>query len=337
MKDEKKRIALCPRRRFLKTLLAAPIGCGGISILNGCAFNPFHSEVFIGKAGSYGADITKLIMAGFHELGILPEEVRYKRIMLKANIVEPHRGATHIVTNPAVVYAAAEAFLKMGAAGVVVAEGSGHCRDSYMLLEESGMDKIMGHAKIEFRDLNNDDWIREPNAGYKTRIKSFVLPATIRQVDWIVSMPKLKTHHWAGITLSMKNLFGVMPGTFYGWPKNVLHNAGINQSIIDITATVKPHFAIVDGIVGMEGDGPIMGTPKQACVILMGRNVAAVDATGARLMGINPRKVEYLADAEHHLGPIRDSLISQRGESWRALATNFQLMQYIEAHRGLRQ
>ena len=60
----------------------------------------------------------------------------------------------------------------------------------------------------------------------------------------------------------MKNLFGVMPGLYYGWPKNVLHHAGIGGSILDINAAVKPHLAIVDGIIGMEGDGPIMGTPS---------------------------------------------------------------------------
>ena len=88
----------------------------------------------------------------------------------------------------------------------------------------------------------------------------------LKRADLVVSLPKLKTHHWAGVTLAMKNLFGVMPGVAYGWPKNVLHHAGIPGSILDINAAVKPALAIVDGIVGMEGDGPIMGTPKNpAC------------------------------------------------------------------------
>ena len=82
----------------------------------------------------------------------------------------------------------------------------------------------------------------------------------------------MKTHHWAGVTLAMKNLFGVMPGVYYGWPKNVLHYAGIPGSILDINAAVRPHLAIVDGIVGMEGDGPIMGTPRHAGLLVMGTN-----------------------------------------------------------------
>jgi uncharacterized protein (DUF362 family) len=134
----------------------------------------------------------------------------------------------------------------------------------------------------------------------------------------------------------MKNLFGTMPGSFYGWPKNVLHNAGIVESIIDINATLRPHFAIVDGIIGMEGDGPIMGTAKKSGVLVMGRNLPAVDATCARLMGINPRKIDYLAAANNRLGPIQESLITQRGETWQSVRTDFQILDYIQAHRGLR-
>ena len=82
------------------------------------------------------------------------------------------------------------------------------------------------------------------------------LPAAVLDADLVVSMPKLKTHHWAGMTASMKNLFGLMPGSFYGWPKNLLHWAGINGCIVDITATVRPQFAIVDGILAYQRSLP---------------------------------------------------------------------------------
>ncbi len=134
----------------------------------------------------------------------------------------------------------------------------------------------------------------------------------------------------------MKNLFGVMPGILYGWPKNVFHQAGIEKSILDINAAVRPHFAIVDGIIGMEGDGPIMGKPKHVGVIVMGRNLPAVDATCCRIMGINPRKIGYLSVASGNLGPIKESNISQRGETIESVRTDFELLDYIEAHKGLR-
>ena len=104
-------------------------------------------------------------------------------------------------------------------------------------------------------------------------------------------MPKLKTHHWVGVTMSLKNCFGCMPGRVYGWPKDVFHVRGIPESILDIVAAVRPSLAIIDGIVGMQGDGPIMGDPVPSGVVVVSRDLVAADVTGARLMGMDPEKV----------------------------------------------
>jgi uncharacterized protein (DUF362 family) len=112
----------------------------------------------------------------------------------------------------------------------------------------------------------------------------------------------------------------------YGWPKNVLHWHGIPQSILDINAAVRPHLAIVDGIVGMEGDGPIMGTPKPARCLIVGRDLAAVDATATRVMGLEPRGVEYLIGASGRLGAIQEHNICQRGESIGQARTKFNVL-----------
>src|SRR5690606_17715302 len=130
------------------------------------------------------------------------------------------------------------------------------------------------------------------------------LPAELLAADLVVSMPKLKTHHWAGITCSLKNLFGVVPGAVYGWPKNLLHFRGIDNSIVDLAATVRPGLAIVDGVVGMEGDGPIMGSPKPVGCVVLGADPVAVDATCARVMGLNPSKIAYLDAAGGFLGNL---------------------------------
>jgi uncharacterized protein (DUF362 family) len=134
----------------------------------------------------------------------------------------------------------------------------------------------------------------------------------------------------------MKNMFGLMPGTYYGWPKNVLHVAGIPKAILDICATVKPHLAIVDGIVGMEGDGPIMGHPRHVGTIVIGRNFPAVDATCSRVMGINPGKVQYLKAADGRIGTIQENNITQRGETIASVRTQFSLVDKIPAHQGIR-
>ena len=79
------------------------------------------------------------------------------------------------------------------------------------------------------------------------------------EADFLVSMPKIKTHHWSGVTLSMKNLFGVVPGATIRMAKNILHWKGIQESVLDLCATVPIHFVIADGIVAMEGNGPLNG------------------------------------------------------------------------------
>jgi uncharacterized protein (DUF362 family) len=127
-----------------------------------------------------------------------------------------------------------------------------------------------------------------------------------------------------------------MPGIVYGWPKNVLHRAGIHHAILDIHAALRPHLAIVDGVVGMEGDGPIMGTPKSAGVVAMGRNLPAVDATCSRVMGIDPNEIPYLRAASGRLGPISEAQITQRGEAIAEVRTDFQLLEHVDAHRGVR-
>jgi uncharacterized protein (DUF362 family) len=124
----------------------------------------------------------------------------------------------------------------------------------------------------------------------------------------------------------MKNFFGLVPGSVYGWPKNELHYIGIPKSIVELARVFPRSFAIVDGIVGMEGNGPIQGTPKPVGVLVMGSDLPAVDATCCRIMGIDPARVEYLQMAADRLGVIEESRIEQRGEDIRKLRTNFQLI-----------
>jgi uncharacterized protein (DUF362 family) len=285
-----------------------------------------RASVVIARAESYQSDLAGAIRDGLRAIGWVPSQVAGKSVLLKPNLVEPSRAAPQINTNPLVVQAAAEVFRGWGAREVVVAEGQGHCRDSEYVLEQSGLGEVLEHEKLEFIDLNHDEVWATLNFSRFTAMKELWLPASLKRADLIVSMPKMKTHHWAGVTLSMKNLFGVMPGIVYGWPKNVLHHAGIPQSILDINAAVRPHLAIVDGIVAMEGDGPIMGTPRHAGVLVIGANPPAVDATTARLMGLDPFRISYLADASGRLGPIAANHIDQRGEPIARVAQEFAIL-----------
>ena len=287
-----------------------------------------RSDVFVGRASSYEGDLEGLIRDGLSALGVGRRQVAGKSVLLKPNLVEPSREAPQINTHPAMVLGAAEVFRRWDAREVRVGEGQGHCRDSDYVLEQSGLGKALAEAKLEFVDLNHDELWTVTNPSRFTRLARLTLPQALRRADLVVSMPKMKTHHWAGLTGSMKNLFGVLPGLVYGWPKNVLHHEGIDASILDINAAVRPGLAIVDGIVAMEGDGPIMGTPRHAGLVVVGTNTTAVDATLARLMTINPRRLPYLASASGRLGPILERHIPQRGESLGPLVQRFQLLDH---------
>ncbi len=297
----------------------------------------YEAQAFIHRVASYDVDLRTPLLTGLKELGITDSEVRGKKILLKPNLVEPHADRRHINTNPLLVRAAVEAFLSLGAAQVAVAEGPGHRTDTLLVLDESGLSEVLAEDKIRFIDLNYDSGLIVPNRAQITKMKTLTFPRSMAEFDWIVSMPKMKTHHWVGVTLSMKNLFGIMPGIFYGWPKNVFHLYGIENSILDINSIIRPRLAIVDGIVGMEGDGPIMGDAKNAGVIVMGGNAAAVDATCARVMGIDPHKIRYLeAASQMRLGPINEEVIEQRGEAISKVRTDFRLIDKIAAQQGIR-
>jgi uncharacterized protein (DUF362 family) len=252
--------------------------------------------------------------------------VRGKRVVLKPNLVE-FEPESSINTHPLLVHAAYEAFRSMGAASVHIAEGPGHRRNTMDMADAAGYFKTVPQFEDRFTDLNLDDVTRVHPQRQLSRLGKLYLPDTVLGADLLVSMPKLKTHHWTGATLSMKNLFGVVPSGVYGWPKNVLHWSGIHECIADLHALFPRQFALVDGIVGMEGNGPIQGTPKYAGVLVAGSDPVAVDATCCRIMRIDPLQIAYLrlAGSSRPDAQILERNIRQLGESVAAVATPFQL------------
>jgi uncharacterized protein (DUF362 family) len=231
-----------------------------------------------------------------------------------------------INTHPALVGAAIEALLQLGAKEVKVGEGPGHRRDTDGLLIGSGLLPYLKDTRSPFIDLNLDDTKRVPLLSRFMGIDGLYFPESALRADLLISMPKMKTHHWAGMTLSMKNLFGIVPGAHYGWPKNFLHWHGIHESIVDINSTVRSHFAIVDGIVGMEGNGPIQGKQKPCGLVIFGEDPVAVDSTCARVAGLIPERIDYLRAAGEFLGNLDESRIEQIGESISQVRSPFEVL-----------
>jgi len=260
-------------------------------------------------------------------------DVRGRSVVIKPNLVE-FEPESFINTNPLLVHAAAEAFRARGAASVRIAEGPGHRRNTLDLADAAGYFKIVPKFEDLFVDLNLDDVSRVDLPRQFSKLGKLYLPHTALGADLLVSMPKMKTHHWVGATLAMKNLFGLVPGGVYGWPKNVLHWAGITECIADLHAAFPRQFAIVDGIVGMQGNGPIQGTAKPVGVLVAGSDPVAVDATCCRIMRIDPQQIGYLQLATAGVkAQISERNIQQSGEAITAVATPFDLISEFRALR----
>jgi len=287
------------------------------------SFSRPPSRVLIRKVARYEEDLLLIVYESLREFAL---PIKDKTVFLKANLVG-HDPGGFINTHPAVIAATRESFLKLGAACVVIGDGPALDRDTQAILESIRLTEFTGRLTYgpgrDFCDLNIDDVEHVALETRASRLKELYLPKTVLGADFFVSMPKLKTHHWAGVTLSMKNLFGIVPGGCYGWPKNILHWAGIDRSILDINAAARPDFVIVDGIVGMEGNGPIQGNPKHAGVLLFGDDPVAADSTACRVMGLRPEKMDYLSRASTMLGHIEPSKIQQLGESIASVRTQF--------------
>jgi uncharacterized protein (DUF362 family) len=286
------------------------------------SFSRPPSRVMIRRVARYEEDLLALIHESLSEFQL---PVRDKTILLKPNLVGLDPQGV-INTHPAVIAATRECFLKLGASRVLIGDGPALDRDTQAILESVRLKEFTGKLGKDFCDLNIDDVERVAFETRASRLKELFLPRTVLGVDFLVSMPKLKTHHWAGVTLSLKNMFGIVPGSCYGWPKNVLHWAGIDRSILDINAASRPDFVIVDGILGMEGNGPIQGTPKAARVLLFGNDPVAVDATACRVMSLLPEKVDYLARAGTMLGHVEAAKIQQLGEPLDSVRTPFSVV-----------
>ena len=259
---------------------------------------PATSAVHIARAESYDEPLAEILARQFeHFRQFVP--IRGKRVVLKPNLVE-YRHAKVINTDPRVIDAVIQLCKNEGAAEIVVAEGPGHWRNVQFLVRESGLGEVLEKHGVRFVDLNHDEPVKMTNLGRLTGLDYLYLARTVVSAEVFISLPKLKMHHWAGATLSLKNLFGTLPGICYGWPKNELHWRGIPNSIVDIACTHTPHLAIVD-------------------------------ATCCRLMKLPPERLPTLVYAAmKRLGRMKESEIPQLGETIESLATEFEMPPQVD-------
>ncbi len=216
-----------------------------------------------------------------------------QRVVIKPNVVSEHglkdgiyKGG--IVTDPRLIKALVEILLPL-AGKILIAEGSSINRsETSKMFDHYGYKEIveLNPDKISLVDLNQDE-VMEKTVPRGKRMVSRKIPVTLEAADVIISVPVMKIHFAAVVSLSIKNLQGAVPPL----EKYMSHFYGLWQSLININHLVKPALIIIDGLCGQEGFGPISGTPRQMDVLIAGTNPVAVDAVATRIMGIAPEDV----------------------------------------------
>ncbi|MCC7162845.1 MAG: DUF362 domain-containing protein [Anaerolineae bacterium] len=283
------------------------------------------SRVALAGVPSYEADIRAAIRAIWRDAQ--GPDLRGARVVVKPNLVDFVAGRP-CYTMPQVTGALID-FLRdeAGVRSVVAAEGVTFRRDPHAILIDTGYRDLLQQKDVEFVDLNYDDLVKIPLRGGYAKMDSLFMARTVVEADALISVPKLKTHHWTRISASLKNLFGIVPGAKYGFPKNTLHFHGIDAFVAELWDSLPTpnRFALVDGIVGSQGDGPLLGTPVASGVLIGGSDFLAVDATAARVMGFEPANIEILAFmAWAGLGQIDTHKIQLSGTPLDALRRDYE-------------
>ena len=218
-------------------------------------------------------------------------------VALKPNLVRamtPDQAAT---THPMLVAAVIRAVRSVGAEALVV--------------DSPGGPFTPGVLKALYRKTGMDWAVREAGGTLNLDVRSVQVPvddgralhridmaAAIVEADAVINLPKLKTHNLTGLTLSVKNLFGVVPGTLkIAYHGKMQETERFCQGMLDILICTKPVLNIMDAVVAMEGNGPSGGEPRPANTLIVGADALAVDAVAAALVGLDPTDVATTAAA----------------------------------------
>jgi uncharacterized protein (DUF362 family) len=272
-------------------------------------------------------EITGALARLFDHLGGLGRFVKPgQTVVLKPNVVSDHglkdgHYTGGIVTDRRVLEGLIRLLLPV-AGKVVVAEGSSINRSATAkMFAHYGFGKLteIDPKKVSLLDLNSDAMVEKRVPSGK-RMAARKVPVTIDRADVIISVPVLKIHFAAGVSLAIKNLQGAMPPL----EKYMTHFFGLWQNLVNIHRLVRPALTIIDGLTGLEDFGPVSGTPKTMNVLIGGANPVAVDAVAARVMGLDPAVSPPVLLAHlQGLGPIEEDRIAVVGTPVSEVASPF--------------
>ena len=229
---------------------------------------------------------------------------KQERIVIKPNLTT-NRGPP--TTTDVRCVEAIVRYCKSTSAKIIIAEGSGGC-DTFKCYEELGYMDLERYG-VKIVDLNNEP-VREWRKKSAYKLKKIYIPKILEN-SYLISVPVLKEHNWTRVSISLKNMIGILPGRFYNrkttWNKAMLHTLGLDECIVDINTCIKPDLTVVDarlGQVGSEVNGRVPDKPFN--MLMGGYDPVAVDWKGAEFLHHDPYKVEYLRLAPEKGIGIRD-------------------------------
>jgi uncharacterized protein (DUF362 family) len=257
-------------------------------------------------------------------------DLKGRKILLKPNAARLALPGQGVTTHPAVIEATIDHFRERGASDITVGESCIFGVDAQEAFRVTGMTEVCEKKGVRLIDFDGLGSMEIPVPQGKV-VKGIRVPAILKQFDFIVTVPVMKTHMHTQVTLSLKNMKGVLwrreKARFHQLRCDGEITKGhkeLDMAISEMASVLFPNFAIIDGTVGMEGMGPAYGTTKSMGIVVAGNNPLSTDAVAARLMGFHPEKVPHLQlSAEKGLGEIRLKHISVRPEDYLKWETPF--------------
>jgi uncharacterized protein (DUF362 family)/Pyruvate/2-oxoacid:ferredoxin oxidoreductase delta subunit len=246
---------------------------------------------------SYSQDkVNNAVKKAIDSIGGIEKFVKKNhKVLLKPNMLSGKSPEKHVTTHPSVVLAVINLVNKAG--GIpYVGDSPGGGASTLTVAKKTKLYEICKKTKTEIIEFNNP----VPIDNNKAKLyKRMVLEKTIQDMDLIINLPKLKTHTLTVITGAVKNLYGCIPGE----RKAQLHfkfsrNIDFNNMLLDIYSYIKPELTIMDGIRGMEGNGPSNGKIIKVGVIIAGTDCLAVDYSFCKITDIDLKIVPILKEAE---------------------------------------
>ncbi len=256
------------------------------------------------------------------------------KVLVKPNVMRPLRSGCGVVTDVRVTEAVTRLVLEQDPERVTIGEGASvgydfpDFKDTMEAFQESGTAEVARKLGVELVDLNRDTLV-EVEVPEAFVMKRFGIARTALDADVIISVPCLKTHVRTGLTASLKNMKGVLPGL----EKRRTHRTGLDRAIVDLNWVVKLDFVVIDAIRCMEGTWTIPEDTVRMNLILAGTDPVAADSVCAKLIGLSSERIMHIKLAEEEgLGIADVERIDIKGEKIGDVAKR--LRSYQEAFAG---